>query len=513
MKKVKHFMVGLACVLTASTVLASVSTASASTDNRTLSSNQKSTQTTYKKPKYIFTFIGDGMSYVQLNAAQIYKSAQNNRGVELEKLAVTQFPVVGTATTQDATSFAPDSASTATAISSGIKTHSGVIGLEVDKKTAPESITEKLKDEGYKIGIVSSVSIDHATPAAFYAHVPSRGNMYDIALQLAESDFDYFGGGSLVQPTGKNKDQKNAFDIIQGNGYLIADEREEILSLDENSGKVYAINPELQDSQALHYSIDAKEDTLQLKDFVQKGIDVLDNEQGFFMMVEGGKIDWAGHANDARTNIQDVIALDEAIQVAMDFAEEHPEETLIIVTGDHETGGMTIGHATTGYDTAFDVLEKQKISYVAFDELLEAYKVEVAEGKASGKLEELLPVIKESFGLITSKDVDAAKEKNKNLVLTDYEYKKLEKAFVETMKSASERTSDQEAGVLYGSYEPLSVTLTHVLNNKAGIGWTSYSHTGVPVPVYAMGAGAEIFGGSYDNTDIFNKLVEVCGLK
>lgn len=513
MKKAKQFMAGLACVITASTVLASVSTTSASTGNTVVNNQQGKTQSTYKKPKYIFTFIGDGMSYVQLNAAQIYKSAENNKGVELEKLAITQFPVVGVATTQDATSFAPDSASTATAISSGIKTHSGVIGLEVDKKTAPESITEKLKEEGYKIGIVSSVSIDHATPAAFYAHVPSRGNMYDIALQLAKSDFDYFAGGSLAQPTGKNKDQKNAFDIIQENGYTIADDKEEILALNKDSGKVYAVSPELQDSQALHYSIDAADDSLQLKDFVEKGIDVLDNEDGFFMMVEGGKIDWAGHANDAMSNIQDVIALDEAVQVAMDFAKEHPEETLIVVTGDHETGGMTIGHATTGYDTAFNVLENQKMSYVAFDEVLAEYKAAVAEGKAKGKLEELLPVIKENFGVMTAKDKDASKPENKNLVLTDYEYKKLHNAFVETMKPAKERTSDQEAGVLYGSYEPLSVTLTHILNNKAGIGWTSYSHTGVPVPVYAMGAGAEAFIGSYDNTDIFKKLVEVCGLK
>ena len=102
---------------------------------------------------------------------------------------------------------------------------------------------------------------------------------------------------------------------------------------------------------------------------MKKGIDVLDNEEGFFMMVEGGKIDWSGHANDARSNIGDVIALDEAVQVAIDFANKHPEETLIIVTGDHETGGMTIGQATTGYNTAFHILQNQNMSYVEFDKL------------------------------------------------------------------------------------------------------------------------------------------------
>lgn len=463
----------------------------------------------YKKPKYIFTFIGDGMSYVQLNAANIYQGVTEKGDLNLGNLAVSEFPVVGSATTQDATSFCPDSASTATAISSGVKTHSGVIGYNADKQTKPESITEKLKKDGYKVGIVTSVSIDHATPAAFYAHVVSRSNMYDIALQLAESGFDYFAGGSLVQPTGKNGDQRDAFEIIEEKGYKIVDSKEEIMALNDQSGKVYAISPNLQDSQAMTYDLDADKGELRLKDFVEKGIDVLDNENGFFMMVEGGKIDWAGHANDARSNIGDVIALNEAIEVAVDFANEHPEETLIIVTGDHETGGMTIGQATTGYNTAFDILENQKMSYVEFDKLIGDYKASTSADKA--KLEDLLPIIKENFGLVTSKDKDAAK--NPALVLTDYEYKKLENAFKETMKAQEDRAQGEQQTALYGGYEPLSVTLTHILNNKAGIGWTSYAHTGVPVPVYAMGQGQELFNGSYDNTDIFNKLVEICGLK
>ena len=470
---------------------------------------QSAKEQTYKKPKYIFNFIGDGMSYVQVNSAQIYKGVTEKGGINLGKLAVSQFPVCGSATTQDSTSFAPDSASTATAISSGVKTHSGVIGYNADKQTKPESITEKLKKEGYKIGIVSSVSIDHATPAAFYAHAVSRKDMYDIALQLADSNFDYFAGGSLVQPNGKNGDQKSAFEIIKEKGYNIVDTKEEILSLNSESGKVYAINPELQDSQAMSYDLDASKDSIRLKDFVEKGIDVLDNEDGFFMMVEGGKIDWAGHANDARSNIQDVIALDEAIGVAVDFAKKHPEETLIIVTGDHETGGMTIGYSTTGYNTAFNLLANQDMSYVAFDELLAEYKKGTTADKA--KIEDVLPLIKKHFGLVSPSN--AASAKDSALVLTEYEYNKLEDAFAQTMKASSERTNNQETGILYGGYEPLTVTLTHILNNKAGIGWTSYAHTGVPVPVYAMGEGAELFSGAYDNTDIFNKLVALCELK
>ncbi|PHV70812.1 alkaline phosphatase [Sporanaerobium hydrogeniformans] len=508
MRQVKKLFTAIACIAIASTGLAAFSTV---TNAQTkIVQTQSVNQATYKKPKYIFTFIGDGMSYVQLNAAQVYQSAMKSSNIELSKLAITQFPVVGSATTQDSTSFCPDSASTATAISSGIKTHSGVIGLGIDKKTAPESITEKLKEEGYKIGIVSSVSIDHATPAAFYAHVASRKSMYDIALQLAESDFDYFAGGGLVQPTGANGDQKDAYEIIKEKGYNIVNTKEDILSLNNNSGKTYAISPELQDSKAMYYDLDAQNTSIRLKDFVQKGIDVLDNEDGFFMMVEGGKIDWAGHANDAMANIQDTIALDEAVKVAMEFAKKHPEETLIVVTGDHETGGMSIGQATTGYDTAFNLLSHQKMTYVEFDNLIKDYKKEVAVGNKKGTIEEVFPLIQENFGLISPNDAEVAK--NSALVLTDYEYNKLVSAFEETMKAKEIRSTGVEVEILYGGYEPLSITLTHILNNKAGIGWTSYAHTGVPVPVYTMGTGAEIFNGSYDNTDIFNKMVELCKL-
>lgn len=510
MKMMKKFLIGLISVGVGTASLVGISTVAAPAAPLTRVAASTSTEQ-LKAPKYIFTFIGDGMSAVQMNAARIYKGVTEEGGVNLGDLVTTSFPVIGSATTQDSTSFCPDSASTATSISSGKKTHSGVIGYEADKTTKTTSISELLKAKGYKIGIVSSVSIDHATPAAFYAHEVSRSNMYNIALQLAESDFDYFAGGGLVQPTGKNNDQKDAYEIIKENGYNIVNTKEDILALNNESGKVYAINPDLQDSNAMYYNLDASSESIKLKDLVQKGIDVLDNEDGFFMMVEGGKIDWAGHANDAMANIQDVIALDEAVGVAVEFAKAHPDETLILVTGDHETGGMSIGQATTGYNTAFDILENQEMSYVAFNEELEAYKAKV--DAKSANLTDVMALIQDKFGLISSSNPLANQSAYKNLVLTDYEMKKLEAAFKETMKDKEDRIAGEEATALYGGYEPLTVTLTHILNNKAGIGWTSYAHTGVPVPVYAMGQGEALFDGAYDNTDIFNKLASLCGVK
>ena len=445
-------------------------------------------------PKYVFMFIGDGMSSPQVNSAQVFNGCNESGLIDLKELTFTQFPVVGIQYTQDATSFAPDSASTATSLSSGFKTHSGVIGMGIDKTTKGTTIAEMLRDKGWKIGIVSTVTINHATPAAYYAHVASRNDYYEIGLQMAASDFDYFGGGSVNQA---DNGDKSIYEVLEDNGYLVTNDRDTILSLNSDSGKVYAYSPVLQDDGAMMYALDAEDDQLQLKDFVRKGIDVLDNETGFFMMVESGKIDWAGHANDALANIYDTLAFDEAIQVAVEFAKQHPEETLIVVTGDHETGGMTIGYAATGYDTAFDILRNQKCSFVAFDEM-------VAERTAAGdfSFNVLMDMVEENFGLVApgeSAEVEA-------LVMNDYEYALLQKAYDDAM---SGNVDGYEESLLYGGYNPISVTLTHIINNKAGIGWTSYFHTGLPVPVYAYGEGAEAFIGSYDNTQVALRLMDL----
>lgn len=508
----------LSCAIIAGT-LTGCATANAQTNainlnekpaiSRVLESKSKLT----KAPKYIFMFIGDGMSLAQINAAQIYEGNNNKGFIESDLVNFSQFPVAGIATTQDSTSFAPDSASTATSLASGVKTHSGTIGLEKDLKTVAPTITEYLKQQkGMKIGVVSSVTINHATPAAYYAHSESRNNYYDIAMQMAHSGFDYFGGGSINKPTGNNKDQKNAYDVLEENGYTIADSKEEITALDNKSGKVYAVSPILQDSGAMPYAMDLKEGDLTLADFVKKGVEVLDNKNGFFLITESGKIDWAAHANDAKSVITDVLAFEDAVQVAIDFAEKHPSETLIIVTGDHETGGMTIGYAATGYDTAFNILDNQKMSYVAFDSLIGEMKKNDADGLT---FEEVMPVITENFGLVAPNGIDeeAAGQTVNPLEMTEGEYAKLKAGFVESVKEKSERTKSDEASLLYGGYDPLSVSLTHIINNKAGIGWTSYSHTGVPVAVYAAGVGADLFNGSYDNTDIFHKLVDATNVR
>ena len=483
MKKITAVLAALLIVLSAVSAAGSMETESAI---RAYTENAS--------PKYVFMFIGDGMSSPQTNSAQVYNGRNQSGLVELQELTFTQFPVVGLQYTQDSTSFCPDSASTATSLSSGFKTHSGVIGMGVDRVTPGTTIAEMLHDMGWKIGIVSTVTINHATPAAFYAHIASRNDYYDIGLQMADSGFEYFAGGSVNKA---DDGEKSIYEVLEDKGYLVTNDKDTILSLNADSGKVYAYSPVLQDDGAMPYDIDAPADSLRLKDFVKKGIDVLYNETGFFMMVEGGKIDWAGHANDAVANMSDTLALDEAVEVALDFAKAHPDETLIIVTGDHETGGMTIGYAATGYNTAFDILRNQKCSYIQFDSYVE-------EAKADGSFtfDDMMAMVEEYFGLVAPGETAV----NEALVMNDYEYAKLQKAYADDQ---SGNVDGYEESLLYGGYSPISVTLTHILNNKAGIGWTSYAHTGLPVPVYAYGEGAELFVGAYDNTEVAHKLMDL----
>ena len=453
------------------------------------------------------------MSYPQIQSTSDYLGALNdedywqaepslddNQGATLdgpEYLNFMNFEVAGSAVTYDSNSFAPDSASTATSISTGHKTYSGSINVDETGSVEYETIAEKLHSQkDYKIGVISSVNLNHATPAAFYAHQASRNDYYDIGLELVESGFEYFAGGALLKPTGAEGDQEDLYTLAEQAGYQVVKTQAEAEQVTE--GPVMIVDEHLADGDAMAYELDRTDDMWSLADYVEKGIEVLDNDNGFFMMCEGGKIDWACHANDAASAIHDTQALADAVQVAIDFAAEHPDETLIVVTGDHETGGLTIGFAGTDYDTYLDLLENQKISYAKFDsDYVASYK----ENKTS--FEDVLKDVEELFGLKTEG------EEGDKLVLTEYEQEQLRAAYEKSINGTAASEYEQEEYVLYGTYEPLSVTLTHIINNKSGISFTSYSHTGLPVAVLAHGVNAEVFNGYYDNTEIFNKLAEM----
>lgn len=464
-------------------------------------------------PKYVFVFIGDGMSYPQIQSAAYYtgkdaagivdvvkKSENPSDSPEMKALSFYQFPVAGSASTYDATSFAPDSASTATSIFTGYKTHSSSINVDITKKIKYRTIAEQLRNQKkYKIGVISTVNLNHATPAATYAHQASRKSNYPIGQELVSSNFEYFAGGALMDPQDKNKDKTSIYDLAKNAGYKVCFDQKSAAAL-KNGDKALVIAETLADSDSMSYDNDRKEGEWALRDYVRKGIEVLDNKTGFFMMVEGGKVDWACHANDARSSIADTLALSEAVEEAISFYNKHPKETLILVTADHETGGLTIGYAGTDYNLFFRTLDSQKISYAKFDsDYVSAYK------KNGTSFEAVMKDVEKLFGL----KMPGADGSNKNggLVLTDYELSRIKTAYEKTIKNDNNRS--QMEYDIYGTYEPLTITITHILNAKSGLGWTSNSHTGLPVPVFALGAGQEEFKGFYDNTEIYKKLAEL----
>jgi len=447
--------------------------------------------------KYVFFFIGDGLGIPQKAAAQAYTGKQ---------LVMDGFPAQGITTTHAADRYITGSAASATALASGIKTNINYIGVDPQFKPV-KTVAEMARDKGWKVGIVSSVSIDHATPAAFYAHVKTRKMLHEIDHSLAKSGFDFFGGGGIMDPEGK-KSKEPLGDVrvaIKQAGYRVLTQKDEFTALKPGGGKVFAYNEWLQNDGALPYALDSRKEDISLAEFTAKAIELLGNDRGFFLMVEGGKIDWACHANDATASIHDTLAFDAAVTEAVEFYQKHPQETLILVTGDHECGGLTLGHAGTQYQSYYDILGKQNISFRKFtDEVFKEFK-EKNGGKAD--FAQVKPLITDHFGLKFEGD-----PKQDQMVLLPFQAAILEKAFSDIMAGKTEKSDNPETALLYGGYEPLAVAITHLLNNKAGLGWTSYSHTGVPVATSALGVGAVTFNGYYDNTDVAKKVMAVMGL-
>lgn len=499
----------------------------------TTSENNKDTA----KAKYIFLFVGDGLASPQVNvteaalgmssidrneAVQAIQSGALAKKITLNELNMSMFPVDGSATTYAQDRYITGSAASATALATGSKTTIGTIAKNGDHSQSLTTMAETAKKKGLKVGIVSSVSIDHATPAAFYAHSDSRNYYNYIAAQMATSGFDYFGGGyakgdwEKYRAASRNPANYTALDIptaMRDSGYTITTTRSSLNSAVAQGGKIWAYSNYDSDG-ALLYDVDRSSDDITLAEFTQAGIDLMDdNEKGFFMMVEGGKIDWALHANDVVSAIGDMIAFDEALGKAIAFYNEHPDSTLIVVTGDHECGGLTIGAAGSGYENSFELLQTQKISFSAFDEVLKSFMPADSATKAdlladSVALDSVYGVLLDSiayyFGL-GNLQVDSS------MALSEYEQKRLYDSYLTVLDKDLGVTLDENY-LKYGGYNPISVTVTHVLNEKAGITFTSYSHTAVPVPVYALGAGQELFDGSYDNTDIAKFIMEVGNL-
>lgn len=283
-----------------------------------------------KKPKNIILLIGDGMGLSQVSAAIYYKDGKPN---------FERFHTIGLIKTSSASDLVTDSASGATVFSTGVKTYNGAIG--VDKDTIPlPTIVEHLSKRGLATGIIATSSIQHATPASFYAHVKSRSLYEDITTFAPNSGVNFFAGGGL-KFFKKRKDGKDLLAEMKAKGYEVITDQLPITPGENNELILLAENgmPKMSEGRGDF-----------LPNATKLALEKLSkNEKGFFLMVEGSQIDWGGHDNDADYLIAELLDFDKTLGVALDFATQNGE-TLVIVTADHETGGYTLASDGNDYN-------------------------------------------------------------------------------------------------------------------------------------------------------------------
>ncbi len=450
-----------------------------------------------QQAKYVFYFIGDGMGVNQVQGTELYRGELEGK-IGITPIWFTQFPYATTATTFSATNGVTDSAAAGTALASGNKTKNGTIGMKQDQQTDVNSVAVWAKNKGCRVGVTTSVSVDHATPAAFYAHDPSRGSYYKIGTDLYKAGFDFYAGSDFLDPT--NKEDKsgtseNLYSLAEKNGYTIARGYKDYLKKCKKADKMILFQTEKAseaDRTAIPYAIDRTKNDLTLADITRSAINFLskDLSKGFFLMVEGGKIDWACHSNDAATVFHEVVDMDEAVKVAYEFYSQHPDETLIVVTADHETGGFVLG--TGAYKLNLQVLKNQKVSENGFTRILNELRKKYDNNVSWEKVQQAL---KENFGFWDKVQLSKAQEE------------RLQAKYTETFKGQEAKLEKSE----YAQDEPLAAEAKRIIDEIALVGWTSGGHSAGYVPVFAIGAGAEQFQGRIDNTEIPVKIAKAAG--
>ena len=374
------------------------------------------------KAKYIFLFIGDGMSASGVDLTESWLSYKAGK-VGGENLTMSTFPVYGHCTTFSHDRHATCSAAAGTAISTGVKTTKNRIATDPDGNEL-ESISYVLQREGYNVALMSSSPVNHATEASFFAKEETRNNFYEITKAIPETGFQFFGGSGFIQFYGKDGQQESSAEYLERNGYEVCCGAEEFEAAAPDCDKIVLYQECFRDTSATDYVMDGRKPAgeIELPQMMRYALDFIGDEKPFFVMCEQGTIDWAAHLNRVLPMVNAVIEFDDAIKVAYEFYLQHPDETLIVVTSDHGTGGPAIGAGGWGRDMVF--------------------------------------------------------------------WDKIEQSWNDL-----------------GQCNDLDDASNMTLNESATIGWTTIYHTGECVPVYAIGKGAERFGGKIDNTEIKGKLL------
>ena len=307
------------------------------------------------KAKNVIMLIGDGMSLSQITSYRLLKEGPNGR------VAVDDFPVSGIVLTHSADAIITDSASSATAYSTGSKTKNSYLGLDKDGRVL-ENITEKLDNYGFVSALVSTSEITHATPAAFSAHVDSRWNTDEISSQMLGSKVATILGGGRnfflpAEQGGKRKDKKNLLEEAKNSHKILTHKNQLTISNINPSEKILGLfaNEHLRDEETPDNHPSEPTLTEMLKFSLERAEAAVENRcRGSFIMVEGSQVDWAGHANNIDYLERELGELDEATRYALEYAKKN-QNTLVVVTADHETGGLLIEPIALSYYTGNNI--------------------------------------------------------------------------------------------------------------------------------------------------------------
>ncbi|MBP5536982.1 MAG: alkaline phosphatase [Bacteroidales bacterium] len=437
-------------------------------------------------PKYVFFLIGDGMGINQVYGAQNYNQVT---GDGPKFINFTQFPVRTFVTTFSSSSLVTDSAASGTALSSGIKTYNNAIGVDPDHKPV-NSICVWAHNKGFGTGVATNVGVNHATPAAFYGHADHRNEYEKIADQLIESDFiDFAAGGGFLTET-RNTDHTGQYfeDKAREAGITVLHGQDQFRNLANHNGRVICFAKDPSRTE-LGFTMDHQSGETELSDFVRAGIDYLYghfSKKGFFFMIEGGQIDGAGHNNDAICNIKEINAFHDAIDVVLAFYDKHPDETLILITADHETGGLELG------DNYIMHPERLAVRKYSEEEINKRFRVLAGIGEDRRPLpnrrvptwDQVRDFLREYVGLWGAVEVTPDQEAH----------------FRELYHRAFNMNQVEEVQALYSVSNRIVSDAINYADKQAGYIWTHGGHTGSPVGLYVKGARAVEFNNCTDNT-------------
>nr|MBA5585189.1 alkaline phosphatase [Anaerobacillus isosaccharinicus]QOY38460.1 alkaline phosphatase [Anaerobacillus isosaccharinicus] len=496
--------------------------------------------------KNVILLIPDGLGASYMTATRIYKG---------EELSFERY-VKGLMNTWSSNTNVTDSAAAGTAMATGYKADNGKISVTPDGME-PDSILDAARDKGKATGVVATSRVTHATPAVFVAHDSSRGNEVALAQQYINNVDVILGGGQdmfTLEAEGGKQPERNLVQEAIDAGYNYITTKSEMA--DTSNGKVLGLFAKA----AMTYEIDRVDvEQPSLSEMTKYAIDVLSKDQdGFFLMVEGSQIDWAGHANDPVAAIHDTLEFEEAVNEALEFAKKD-KETLVVIAGDHETGGLVIGSNVGGYADNIEILKNVKASNIAILETLAdnvtiislanaqeidgTHYIHIRDAAAQLQADldynpstKLVTINKDDQTVIFDLKKKEVNKKAFDMFLNDSKTKQYINVndFFElfgydvaigTTKDKPELTTAYLAHInntvspilgfdlteedittltsvnWNGRYD-LSNTLGKVVSNHAYLSWGTNNHSGVEVPVYAYGVGADQFVGLIDNTEL-----------